>query len=924
MKRALILSLGVMLVFAAGPAGRTSGERQKAGPAIGPIDGGSLVTLRGNTRPEAKRENDRGPVADEFRLDHLFLLLRRPPELESALEEYTNQLEDPDSPNYHKWLTAQELGQEYGPPSQTIDTVTNWLSSYGFEINAVYPNHVVIDFSGTVGQVRQAFHTQIHHLFVEGKQHIANMSDPKIPAALAQAVVGVVSLSDFMPHPMVRMRSQFTFAGCGATCYMLVPADLATIYNFNPIFVEGYTGQGQTVVVIEDTDVFSTTDWSTFRSTFGLSGYSSGTFTQVHPASTGVNNCTDPGSNADDGEAILDAEWASAAAPSAAIVLASCADTTNFGGFIALQNLLNATGTPPAIVSVSYGDSETDDGATFNAAINTLYQQAVTEGVSVFVAAGDQNAAVSDRGAAAATHGINVSGWASTVYDVAVGGTDFGDTFAGTNSTYWSLSNNSATYESALSYVPEIPWNDSCASVLIATFEGITPTYGSAGFCNSVTGAGFLMVSGGSGGPSGCATGAPSTAGVVTGTCAGYAKPSWQSVFGNPSDSVRDLPDVSLFAANGVWGHAYIFCWSDVGNGGTSCSGDPSGWSSAGGTSFASPIMAGVQALINQAKGSRMGNPNPTFYPLAKSEYGGSGNSSCNSSLGNTVGSSCIFYDVRQGDMDVDCQALSGILHNCYLPSGTYGVLSTSNSAYQPAYGTTTGWDFATGIGTVNVANLVNALAVGVASFSPPSFGFSSQVIGTKSTAKPLTLTNTGLGSLTITALSIAGANAGDFSETDNCPRSPNPLASSAVCTIQVSFTPAAAGVRKSSISVTDNAASRPQTIVLTGVGSAASPSPTSLTFASQTVGTSSAAQTITLTNKGSTTMSLYEVGIGGTNAGDYSATTTCGSSLAASASCTVSVSFKPTATGTRTASILFSDNAGASPQSVSLSGTGM
>src|SRR5208282_721712 len=218
--------------------------------------------------------------------------------------------------------------------------------------------------------------------------------------------------------------------------------------------------------------------------------------------------------------------------------------------------------------------------------------------------------------------------------------------------------------------------------------------------------------------PSGCATGAPAVNSVVGGTCAGWPKPSWQSVFGNPSDGVRDTPDVSLFAANGVWYHFYVFCWSDTANGGSSCAGDPDpvngSWSGAGGTSFASPIMAGFQALINQKAGTRQGNPNPTYYQLAATEYGPAGDSSCNSSNGNTVSTTCIFYDVTLGDMDMNCLYLDSTdIFNCYDPVGTFangyiGVLSTDNNSYKPAYAATTGWDFATGIGSVNVANLVN------------------------------------------------------------------------------------------------------------------------------------------------------------------------------------------------------------------------
>ena len=120
--------------------------------------------------------------------------------------------------------------------------------------------------------------------------------------------------------------------------------------------------------------------------------------------------------------------------------------------------------------------------------------------------------------------------------------------------------------------------------------------------------------------------------------------------------------------------------------------------------------MAGIQALVNQKVGARQGNPNFVYYSLAAAQYGTNGDSACNSTLGNAVGSSCIFYDVRQGDNDVPCVDTRTIgANNCYLPSGDYGVLSTSNGAYQPAYGTTTGWDFATGLGSLNVTNLVNS-----------------------------------------------------------------------------------------------------------------------------------------------------------------------------------------------------------------------
>jgi len=914
MRRTILFELCSLFLLAAA-ANRVSAGQGKAVPLAAGGRQEALVTLRGNTRPEAIARNDRGPVTDDFRLEHMMVLLRRSPEQEQELRQFIDQLADPASPNFHAWLTAQQFGQKYGLAQQEVDTVTQWLESNGFVVNGVYSNRVLLDFSGTVGQVRRAFHTQIHRLRVNGKEHIANMGDPQIPAVLAPLVAGVVSLNDFMPHPMNHPRASYT-AGGGS--YLLVPADLATIYNFSPAFSAGYSGQGQTVVVIEDTDVYSTGDWSIFRSTFGLaSAYPGGSFTQLQPPPRWANNCDDPGTNGDDGEAILDAEWASAAAPNAAIVLASCANTTVFGGFIALQNLLDSAA-PPAIISISYGDSETNDGETYNASINATYQQAVAEGVSVFVSSGDQGAAGSDYGASYAVNGININSFASTPYNVAVGGTDYGDTFDNVNSTYWNPT-NTANYGSALSYIPEIPWNSSCASELISTSQGYAHTYGTSGFCNSVAGAGFLNVNGGSGGPSACATGTPSTPNVVGGTCAGYAKPDWQSVFGNPNDNVRDLPDVSLFAANGAWGHYYVYCWSDIGNGGTSCSGAPSTWSGAGGTSFAAPIMAGIQALINQASAIRFGNPNPYYYALASEEYGAGGSASCDSSLGNGVASTCIFYDVTQGDMDVPCTGS----HNCYKPSGTYGVLSTSNSAYQPAFGTNVGWDFATGIGTVNVYNLVKALGIPPApevSFYPPAVFLGQEPVGTNSFPQTVILTNTGNASLTLSTPVIAGGNSGDFSLISGCGGT---LTAGDSCIINAYFDPTAPGPRKSLLSVSDNAAGSPHTVLLTGLGTVATVSPATLLFPSQTVGTSSSALSATLTNTSSVTMHIWQIAILGVNPGDFSKTTTCGSTLAVGAFCTVSVTIKPTATGARAALLLFSDDGAGSPQSVALTGTG-
>jgi subtilase family serine protease len=688
------------------------------------VDESKLVTLTGNTRPEAIAANDRGRVVDNLPLEHMQLLLHRSPADEAAVERFVDSLQDRSSPNFHQWLSAAEFGARFGTGSADIANVTSWLHAHGFTVNYDYPSHMVIDFSGTAGQVAEAFHTEIHHLSVNGVAHIANMRDPEIPAALKPVIAGIVWLSDFRPRPQLRRRPEFTGTSqyCDGNCYWMAPADLAKIYNFTPLFsaASPITGKGQTIAVVEDTNLYSTSDWTKFRSIFGLTTYKYGKLETLHPLP--ADNCRDPGvqsgAGGDDIEATLDVEWSSAAAPDATIILASCDNSnTTDGVYVAIQNLVNEKA-PPPVISVSYGDCEADEGAGANAALKTLYQQAVAEGISVFVATGDSGPTdcyipPSDGKLTATTVGIGVSGWASTVYNTAVGGTDFSDTYSGTNSKYWTTSTGKP-WGSAKSYVPETPWNDSCAGTLVTNYyQPSNPVgYGSKGFCNTATGKKyFLEPDGGEGGPSACATGTASTTDVVSGTCKGWPKPSWQSLVGVPKDGVRDLPDVSMFAADGLWNHQYLLCFSDPNNGGAACSGNPGSWGAGGGgTSYAAPIVAGIQALINQKMGKSQGNAAPVLYKLARLQYGSKGNANCDANKGASSSTNCIFHDVTFGD---DIQPCKGKV-DCYLPSGTYGVLSTSDTKYDPAYVAGVGYDLPTGIGTINAYELVEKWAGGL------------------------------------------------------------------------------------------------------------------------------------------------------------------------------------------------------------------
>jgi subtilase family serine protease len=676
------------------------------------VNESQLTTLRGNTHPYARPQFDRGAAPDSLPMARMLLVLQRSAAQEAALDALMEQQQDKSSPNYHSWLTPQQFGLQFGPADADIQTVSSWLESHGFTVNRVSNGRTVIEFSGTAGQVRDAFHTEIHRYNVNNEDHWANSSDPQIPTALTPVVAGIDTLYNFPREAMHHVGSAvtrskdtgklqssqplFTLGGeCGVPglgCYGVTPYDFATIYDVLPLWNATPTatdGTGETIAIVAESDI-NIQDVRDFRNYFGL------------PAKDPqfIYDGPDPGTvPGDETESDLDVEWSGAVAKGATIDFVISESTeTSLGVDLSAEYIVDNNLAP--ILSESYGICELGLGTTGNQFYDGLWQQAAAQGITVLVSSGDSGSAGCDPHGAPppspAQFGLMVSGFESTPYNVSVGGTDFNDL---TNpSAFWSSTNSPPPSNpslppslSALSYIPETTWNASCTNAVLGTLGYSTNAETN---CNNGQLEGLLWTLGGSGGKSACTTSdgqTPSSCGV------GYAKPSWQAGTGVPADTKRDVPDVSLFSSiNGPSGAFYLICAADlVEPGYTSCqTTDPDTvFIPIGGTSASAPAFAGIMALVDQKTGSRQGNANYVLYPLASK----SGNR-CTSAA--NPASTCVFYDVTNGTIEMPCATGSP---NCTTstPGDAYGVLT--------GYNTTAGYDLATGLGSVNAKNLVGA-----------------------------------------------------------------------------------------------------------------------------------------------------------------------------------------------------------------------
>ena len=516
------------------------------------------VVLPGNRSHRARLENDRGLLNTERGIGGMTLVFRRSAAQTGELEKLLQEQQDPSSPNYHAWLTPEGYADRFGLAAADFAKVVEWLEAAGLRVDYAARSRTWVMFSGTAGQVQNAFRTELHRYEEDGVVHFANATDPSIPAALSPLIWLVRGLDDFRVEPSkpkMRPAPDYTTGGSHA----LTPGDAATIYDISPFYQNGYTGSGQRIAVVGQTDI-TMTDIQTFRTHFGLPSN--------NPQLVLVSGSPDPGVSQNDLiESSLDLEYAGGVAPNATVLFVYSTNVWNSIAYAVDENLA-------PVISTSYGYCEPEissSPASAGAYFQFLAEQANSEGVTWASSSGDSGAAGCDIGSGihTASHGLAVILPASVPQVTAVGGTEFNEG-AG---VYWSSTNN-ANGSSALSYIPEMAWNDTTANV--AAGGGLASTGGGASVL--------------------------------------FAKPAWQTGTGVPNDGARDVPDIALAAAND---HDPYLIYAN------------GAFWYIGGTSASTPVFSGILALLNQylvSKGvmaqSGLGDVNPTLYRMAQSTTG--------------------------------------------------------------------------------------------------------------------------------------------------------------------------------------------------------------------------------------------------------------------------------------------------------------
>jgi len=594
---------------------------------VGAIAGRERVAVRGSVHPLAKPEFDQGPVPDGLPLDGMILGLKKTAAQQADLDRFLENLQDLQSPEFHHWLTPEQYADRFGISQNDIARITAWLEASGFQVLSVARGRDAIMFSATASQVEQVQHTPIHFYRANGEMHFANVVPPEIPMELQDLVIGIHGLTDFKLEPprlpartLVPVSDLTSGLRPGAVTdsdgnsYM-VPDDLAMIYDLNPIYNAGATGAGQTIAVVGASDI-DMKDIQAFRALFNLPAND--------PKMKLVPKTQNPGKNGAMGEADLDLEWIGAFAPQATIYYVFAPDV-----FQAMYYAIDNVQAP--VLSSSFGACEWRMLNSDLDLLGSYAQKAAAEGITWVSSSGDAGAAGCERqdgGWLIAVSPLSVQVPASIPEVTGVGGTEFNEG----NGTYFA-SKPGSNGGTALSYIPEVAWNDE-KSILDAF-------YGKCILCPvalSATGGGASVF---------------------------WQKPSWQKGPGVPDDGARDVPDISLTAS--ALHDAYVVV----------SEGNASG---TGGTSASTPTFAGFLALLNQylvgthvISQPGLGNINPMLYFMGQHQ----------STLG-------VYHDITSGNNMVPCMA--GSTQDCSYDDANSDGVSLYGYATGPGYDQVTGW----------------------------------------------------------------------------------------------------------------------------------------------------------------------------------------------------------------------------------------
>jgi hypothetical protein len=656
-----------------------------AAPTVA-VDEGPITTLRGTIHVFARPQFDHGAVADDFPMGRMLVMLNRPPEREAARQLFLREVHTQSSPLFHKWVSPQEYGQQFGARDEDIQIVAAWLASHGFSVDRITSSRTMIEFSGTAAQVRQALHVEIHQYTAAGRSFYANDREIGVPQAIAERIRNFAPLNTFQPVSYVVPAGRaklsrgshgeaptFTLTVNNAPFYALAPEDFATQYDVTPAYSAGTDGSGQTIGIIGTTNL-NLAMVDAYRQLFNLSGDN----TQV------IVDGEDPGDGlAPNIEALLDVELSGAIAPNATVNF-YVAGGQPFQDNLALAAMRAVEDDQASVISLSYGVCEPLLLEPGNQLWASLWEQAAAQGQTVLVASGDTGpgACIGDiliDQSGEETFGLTANGLSSTPWNVSVGGSDFyySDYATGGASiaTLWNQAND-ANLGSLKAPLPEQPWDSALGLNIIPSFQSLNGTMLLEGFVPSPAGGGAR---------SNCSQETAFSATQLPSCIAGYAKPVWQQGTGVPNDSVRDLPDVSLFAANGP----NLSAWAICAEPGDCEAGATSTVTLVGGTSTSTPAMAGIMALINQKYG-RQGQADYTLYALAQQQSG-------------------IFHDITLGMNDVVCMLGTPPPPFLPVPNCTDLYPNSAPPTYSfGLYSAGTGYDLASGLGSFDANELIS------------------------------------------------------------------------------------------------------------------------------------------------------------------------------------------------------------------------